>query len=401
MNQALSLLLLSCLALAASCEAPHSKQLPRHPGSAAPRPTTAPVLEPIRTPRPQAMQLGYHRYVGTVGGQPVVVELTVTVPSFPDDIPNNSECIGQYYDTRSGVVYGLQSDGLFWPNHPLELIGGQDATGITRRWCATQRFGPYLSGTCVSGSGRAPVPFLLRESYTGAVRYEVLREEVRGRVGRNYFGEPDSSIIITEHLHLLGPDTARPALAKLQCPRLARRQRARQALSAKLTPTPEDMAAVYDRSTAVMLNEADILACHEYLTESVVMKHRSEYSGRYRVFDLRTGQPLDVLAQLRPGGLQVLRQRITRQALRDTAAYARDYWMKDGRMPLPTDGFALTPAGWEADYSTTEDEEPQAFQWQISWAELGPFLRPGSPLLRLVRARSERANPPHRNNSAK
>lgn len=320
--------------------------------------------------------LGYRRYQGVVNGRPVLVELTPKWVAYPGYL----SCESAFYYLDSGVSLPLELGYGWTTGQPLEFTAeGQQL------WCATQGLGPLLSGTCFTRSGQPLGSFALRESYAGAVRYEILQEQAPGRVGINNFGEPDTAGVTLEYLHLLGRDTLR--LARLQCPRPARRQRAQRQLAAQLTPTSEDLAVVYQESKWVTLNEAGIVSYKASLEESVVGKRHGEHSGRQVLLDLRTGRELDLLAQLRPGGLEALQRLLGQQALRDTAASAR-YWLRDGLMEEPEQDFTLTPAGWEAHYNTAIEDVPfSAYSVSASWAELQPLLRVDSPLQRIVKAR--------------
>jgi hypothetical protein len=201
------------------------------------------------------------------------------------------------------------------------------------------------------------------------------------------FGEPDTASVTLQYVHLLGRDTLRPALAQLQCPTPAQRQRAQYRLAAELTPTPDGFAAVYQETKWVTLNEADLLSYHVSLEESVTKKRHGEHTGEQVLLDLRTGRELDLLAQLRPGGLLALQRLLGHRALRDTAAAARQ-WLDKGLLEEPEEGFIVTPAGWEAAYNTAVEDEPfSAYSAVASWADLQPLLRADSPLQRLLKAR--------------
>ncbi|MGI4741250.1 MAG: hypothetical protein ACRYG7_39285 [Janthinobacterium lividum] len=322
--------------------------------------------------------LGYRRYQGTVNGRPVVVELQPKWVASPGYLT----CESTYYYPASGVAYSLQLAYGWTTGQALEFT-----TPDQQFWCATQGLGPALSGTCSTRSGQLLGAFALHESYAGAVRYEILEETAPGCAGTDAFGEPDTASVTLQYVHLLGRDTLRPALARLQCPRPAQRQRAQRELAAELTPTPGDFAAVYQETKWVTLNEADLLSYHASLEESVMRKRHGEHSGQQVLLDLRTGREVDPLAQLRPGGLLALQRLLGRQALRDTAAAARQ-WLDKGLLDEPEEGFVITPAGWEAHYNTVVEDLPfSAYEAEVSWAELQPLLRADSPLQRIVRAR--------------
>ena len=139
------------------------------------------------------------------------------------------------------------------------------------------------------------------------------------------------------------------------------------------------------------LNEENLLACAQSSESSVISQRHGDYSGSHPVYDLRTGRRLNLLAQLRPGARLALRREITRQARLDTAYAPARYLGKHELLPLPEQGFAVTPAGWEAFYETTPEDLPYySFNASISWAALRPLLRPGTPFNRLLQVRGLR-----------
>ena len=368
--------LLGLLALLA-CESQQKQQ----PAALKPAAPAVPAGEAVVAP-PQAllpMQRGYHRYVGTLGRQPVVLELML----------DSWHSSGFYY-TTTGLFRPLQPAYQTGHRNALELTESNSMAGdIPRsRWCFDQPMGPLLSGTWTTGTGQQPTPFALREDYADAVRYETLKETLLGHIGRDYNERLDTSRYEIEYLHLLGPDTLRPVLARLQCPWPAQRRRARQALD---TDTTDGGHSYWVREQVnVTLNEAGLLACEKSGSFAVIGQRHDELSGSHPLYDLRTGHELNLPALLRPGALLALRQRITQQALLGTA-YAPARWLAGKRLPLPETGFAVTPAGLEAFYSTTPQDEPyHEFTAKISWAELRPFLRPGTPLNRILAARGLR-----------
>ena len=222
------------IGLAISCGAPDAVRPPGQPRPAALAPASRPTREvPDDSiwripPHMKPAQWGYHRYRGTLAGRPVQVELAVLKRPF-GSASEYVVCEGSYYYPRLGVAHRLEVEGLFEPEQLLELRARCDTCELRTgdAWCATQPLGPHLSGVCVLRGSQRAVPFDLRESYARAAHYEILAEATTGRVGRNYWGKPDTTHIEAEYLHLLEPDTLRPALARLQCPVPARRRQAR------------------------------------------------------------------------------------------------------------------------------------------------------------------------------
>jgi hypothetical protein len=137
----------------------------------------------------------------------------------------------------------------------------------------------------------------------------------------------------------------------------------------------------------IQVNEANLLA---YTVEDREEYYRSRYyESRVRqiLYDLHTGRELHLFDQLRPGGRRRLLRLLHQQAMTDTArARNRDFWRKNGILPLPDRGFTVTTAGLEAYYAEHESEpDMHGYSQTIAWATLRPLLRPYSPLHRLLR----------------
>lgn len=378
------------LAFLVGCdETPRSAQRPSPPlqppaatQSAPPVGASLPAVVP--PPAPTPAQRGHHRYVGTVKGRRVLVELHVE-PDYPT--APHFHCEGTYYYLDSGQPHALRAEGLWQPTQPLEL----QADGAY--WCLTQALGPTLSGSCISLSGQPLGAVSLHESYAGAAHYEVLTETLHEGLGARVNGEQDTSSFTRSYLHLLGRYTLRPALARLQCPAPAQRLRGRRkALAAHAGPlfTEEVPLVVWlEEDLTVTLNEADLLAY--YVEQGVAYggSGRGYLSLRNYLVDLRTGRRLQLVSQLRPGGLLQLRRLLTHHAKRDTAAHLLADYLQGPLLRLPPEGFILQPAGCDAYYGYEDSHEGNSpsFQETISWAELRPLLRPQSPLWRLIRAR--------------
>jgi hypothetical protein len=330
---------------------------------------------------PTAAQRGYHHYRGIFGDRPVELELTVTV-----DLQPYASVVGRsglswafhYLDSRQ-IVSG-SSPGSFPPSQPLE-IGWTDWPTSSQEGmlCTDQPVGPLLTGTYALG--RWLVPFRVQEDYSDCLRYEVLHEETAGFPERH--GEDTLwASVEWNYLHLLGADTLRPARARIQCPQPAQRERARMALARELGSGMHGR-----RFMDIQVNEANLLA---YTVEDREEYYRSRYyESRVRqiLYDLRRGRELRLFDQLRPGGRRRLLWLLHQQAMTDTArARNRDFWRKNGILPLPDRGFTVTTAGLEAYYAEHESEpDMHGYSQTIAWAALRPLLRPDSPLHRLLR----------------
>jgi len=381
--QGLRLALLAGLAAAIGCEpAATNRQTPT--GAPAPPAAAPPLAPPVL---PTAAQFGYRRYAGTVDGRPVLAEINLWQE---ENVYINEQWYptpkfsGYFYYRATGATGTLGEAHTFPPAQTLETWH----SGIVGRYyerlavlCADQPpGGPLLSGWCRQPGQRRWLPVRLHESYADGVRYEILREE--SDTGDSRDDAPATGRVSREYLHLLGPDTLRPALARLQCPPPAARQRACRALLARIGEFNTD-----EESLDVTLNEAELLACTVFWIKESGPRYYIQ-SGYRRLFDLRTGRELRLLDQLRPGGRRQLQELLTRRALADTAyARHRDHWRHGPLLALPNEGFELTPQGWTACYGDPTPEDSYGYGRALTWAEVRPLLRPNSPLQRLLRVR--------------
>jgi hypothetical protein len=331
---------------------------------------------------PTAAQRGYHYYRGTLDGRPVQLELTVTptLGAYYSMSSANVEGFFRYLDT--GQALNICSGHGFRPQEPLAIDGwaDQEAKVWQAVLCSDQPIGPVLTGTYALG--RRMVSFRVQEDYSDRLRYELLTEETQGPP-EDHHGDTLYASVEREYLHLLGPDTLRPAWVRLQCPPPARRKRARAALVRHTTSGTSLRRFIW-----LQLNEASLLAYEVADREEWSGSRYYEETVRQVLYDLRTGRELNILDQLRPGGRQRLHQLLNQKALADTTyARNRDHWRPDGGLlPLPARGLAVTPGGLMASYAEHESEENMyGYSQTISWAELRPLLRPDSPLRRLAR----------------
>jgi hypothetical protein len=340
---------------------------------------------PERPPLPAATQLGYHRYVGTIGGRPVLAELNwyLKQPLYAGDTrPITATLDGTFYyrdtgqDGTLGTAYGA------YPTQWLETYyyTSPDNQPVAML-CAEQPPGPLLTGWYTPYGERQALPVHLRESYQDGVRYELLHEQTTGRPGRHFpSSQPNKALVEQTYLHLLGSDTLRPALARLQCPPPAARRRARRVRLANLGPGDD-----YQEKVEVTFNAVDILSIQRFATLGNNAIRTYDEQIQQVLVDLRTGRTLSLAGQLHPGGLRQVKHLLTRQALADTtAASQRDYWWRGGQLPLPAKGLVLRPDGWVAAYKELDYEQDlHGYHQTLSWAALYPLLPLGSPLRRL------------------
>ena len=374
-------------------------------GQAAGSPTTGPPYT------------GYHRYQGTVGGQPVTMMLTIG----PDQYDSTKTvCAGTYYygTARRGLLNLINAGASYQPRQPLEL-DESDARKVTGTWRATQPAGPLLAGTWTSPTGQQ-MPFALRETYQDAqgrqlaVRYEIVEETTFGPMCQPDredatdgapADEADSaaadeepseyeqqqrrpSELYRDYLHLLGPDTLRPALRALQCPVPQKRRKADRAYAAGDGSCGEN-----SESIAVTFNDFGLLSVNE---PSYVYSYGAahfNHSAGSRIFDLRTGDYVGLEDLLRPGAEVKFQRLLTRHLLRDPHtdgdATVREgtYALNGELVPLPA-GVALSYTGLECLYGESDLSASLGYvSLDVPWAELLPLLRPNSPVARMLRER--------------
>ena len=353
---------------------------------------------------------GYHRYQGTVGGQPVTMMLTIG----PDQYDSTKTvCAGTYYygTARRGLL-DLINASPYQPRQPLAL-DESDASKVTGTWRATQPAGPRLSGTWTSPTGQQ-LPFELRETYQDAqgrqlaVRYEVLKDNVvlPCRLER-YEDETEKEYrtrrenmpngYYLQFLHLLGPDTLRPALRALQCP-VPRKRRQLVRAEAK-----KNGCNYHDENLHVDYNDYGLLACR-YYWEDDMGGARPAHSTSATVYDLRRGQLLALPEVLRPGPDSLLRRLITQHLLDGSTPDITPN--SDLAMPTQSDELAPLPGGADlrlADFSLTNEgmafgynfDEMSGFvsggnllfEVVVPYRELQPLLRSDSPVARMLRER--------------
>jgi hypothetical protein len=368
---------------------------------------------PAASPSPAAptkYPTGYYRYRGTVGTQPVTVELTLGPPPLTQNQAAHAQdfiaCTGIcHYDRHPAGQLLLSGPQPFRPGQPL-LLTEADSTHPrqpTGNWQATQPFGPVLTGTWRSPAGRV-LPFSLHEDYTDghghlmAVQYEILQEEEEaptpaerqpGETKAAYRARTEdlTNSSRREYLHLLGPDSLRPELRALQCPRPAQRRRQLR----------EDL----DYPGGVELSDQLTVSYDDYGLLSLASSHLGDYRDAVHpehgagaiTYDLRTGRALTIAELIRPGTDTTLSRLITRHLESDEQFPADDLMSsattEQGFANLPEQGLGVVERGLTFTYSGSEIL-PAVYPpvtLLVPWAELLPLLRPDSPVARMLRER--------------
>lgn len=367
----------------AACQGSDSRSATETPAADS---TTATPAVPAQAATPAGFS-GYHRYVGTVGQAPVVLELTIKPP---DTVTNTVELYCSYYYERQGAELRLEPAGAYQPGQPLTLREGAprpdnpDETTPTGRWRAAQSAGPVLTGTWESADGRRQLPFRLREDYTDAVRYELLTGKLQGPpcplVAEG--ASPRIPEVERTFLHLLGPDTLRPALRVLQAPVPEQR---RNQLAVELDQADCAGSFGFYGGVNVALNGYGLLS---------VMLYEGSYSGgpypsgteTFETYDLRTGRALKRADWLRPGREEALRRLLLRR-LR-ASPYAQGVSRPDieaAQLPdlgLDSEG-AYCPLGSLVGVPHVIEGVPVV----VPYRELRPLVQPGSAVARMLQRR--------------
>lgn len=306
--------------------------------------------------------VGYHRYRGTVGSQPVTVELTIKGEREKPLLV----CEGSYrYDRHPGGQLLLSAPQPCRPQQPLLLTeaDGEHPRQTTGHWQTTQVAGPLLLGTWTSPAGQQ-LPFSLREDYTDgqghvvAVQYELLQEgeEVpcqperkKGESKAAYRARTKdlTSSCNQDFLHLLGPDTLRPALRALQCPVPAKRRQQMREQVESCNQVEHQLRVVY--------NEHGLLSLESFVNEFYEGADHPSHELSTTTYDLRTGRPLAIAALIRPGTDSILSRLITQHLEQYEKDMLDEVWNRsvaDSTLaPLPQQGPGIGEEGLEFTYT--------------------------------------------------
>jgi len=345
--------------------------------------------------------VGLHRYVGTVGGEPATALLSW---QNPDSVA------GSFYLHRRGPAYSLQLARRHQGQAVLTLDDYRNARQ-PGEWYLRGRPGAVLRGTWHSPTGNQP--FYLRESYAGAVQLEVRTLRLRG--GRpspplSPCGVPSSCY---DYLHFLAPQALAPALRRTLSWPLATHRR-------RLWVGYHQGSVATSELSDFLLNDFHLLSYRVWHTHAYVGEGADTWTENY-LFDLVSGRRLSLASQLRPGYELPLRRLVQRHlrerqltTTQESQRYAREVdgapggrentWPPDDSalVELPvraqyyntggynTAGMALGGAGLEVTYRASDLYEDVAEGGEtllISYRELRPLARPGTPLARMLRAR--------------
>lgn len=368
-----------------------------------PADTSAPLVPKAAAPklprRPLSLPPHYtrnHRYVGTLGGQPVVLELTGEL--------GDSYAAGSYYFEWGGQARSLAA-WVTRQNQPLFLVEStipympepdekKDAAHDTGTWRAMQRLGPVLTGTWTDCKTHRTAWFELHEEYTGAVQYEEVTFEKQAKRNCHIPSTQTEGSYLNyaryatwQGLRLLGPDASRLTWQQLQCPTP---QQIRRELAVLLAQTNCDNGIFGKEQNRWVNYNSDGLLCWTDVTATITAANMPGQRVEEHTYDLATGQECRVADWLRPDKLREEQQLVMAYYTvqnQDEAALPKLLFWK-GKLPtflLASDGIAFRASG--------DDTSGQLFitfrqPITIPYAALAPCVRPGTPLARLVAARA-------------
>ncbi|MDO7884104.1 hypothetical protein [Hymenobacter cheonanensis] len=323
-----------------------------------------------------ARPLREHRYVGTLGGRVIVVQLSVGAHSVAGSWYYRA---GRQPHERS-LTLRRQHGGLVVLAEEENPDAPADADTTAAEWQLRWPLGRVLAGQRRAVRGAGWLAAQLREDYSQAVPYQLLRLTAHG----NYCPEePGRSqpYYSSQFIRVLSADSLR--LAQWQAPRpAARRDSLRRWL---LSESCQQVS----QTITVTLNDYGLLSYNEWMQGYYYGAH-PEHDQTGFIIDLRTGREWLAEELLRPGTEPALRKLLARHLRHDYPELNEDdNWHWQTVPPLPG-SFTLTPSGLCAgygDYALAAYAASYANTTTIPYAELRPLVRPGTPLARMLRAR--------------
>jgi hypothetical protein len=365
----------------------------------APCPTSPIRFAPPDTPdlQPQALR----RYVGSVAGE--TVTLLLQGPTSLGHID------GSFYRHRGGPQYSVSLRK--GPHRVLVAATYADPTSPEpSEWELTGWPGSHLRGTWRDTTGHRH-PVLLWENYTGGVQAEVHTLRLQG--GQTYrpsYAQADcrQGSYDYEYLQFPRPQAVPRALRRaIGSPAVIRRR----------------MRALYDAAyherregTQFLLNDFFLLAYQVWRSSTMVTDEHGDYWREFYLYDLTTGRELTLASQLCRAYQQPLNRLLQQHLLHEPQFdfinrehQHRWLWQgASGRVPhlvdpltvdpphddenrssaamvLTGSGLALTLAA--AELYDADVLERGEYTIEISYRELRPLVRPGTPLARMLQGR--------------
>jgi hypothetical protein len=350
------------------------------------------------------------RYVGTLGGQPVVLELIGQPGEHYEGGYEPPSYAGHYYFGWGGEERTVSSAG-YRADQPLLLVERiiwngpeEEPAGLyaeeppsTGTWQAQQPIGPFLTGIWTDKATRRTTRFTLHEDYTGAVRYEE-REARRQAPKPCQIPNHQAPGTYEDYRrtaswwgpHLLGPDTLRPAWQQLQCPVP---QQVQQQLAALLAQTDcSGHIRGRQKSRLIAYNGDNLLSCTDVWSTITAAFQPSQHIEEH-TYDLATGKECSITDWLRPNKLGEVQQLAVWYYNR-ARHYPEPVPGAAPRLPAKLPAFLLSSAGiaFRFPAGNNDSQEYSLLQHRpvtIPFAALAPYVRPGTPLARLVATRTQ------------
>lgn len=263
-----------------------------------------------------------HRYVGQLGGRAIVVRLSVGA---------NSVEGSWYYRTarqphERKLAFRRQRGGWLVLAEETNPYAPTDADTAATEWRLRWPLGRVLAGQRRAVRGPAQQAVQLREDYTQAVPYQLLRLTAHG----NYcHEEPDRSYpyYSTEFVRVLSTDSLR--LAQWQAPPPAARR------DSLLHWLLRESCQQVSETISVTLNDYNLLSYNVWRNSYYYGAH-PEHDQEGFIVDLRTGEEWLAEELLRPGTERALLKLLARHLRHDYPEMTEeDNWDWKGVPPSP------------------------------------------------------------------
>jgi hypothetical protein len=338
------------------------------------------------------------RYTGTIGSQLVTVEVRW---QRPDSVT------GSFYYQKNSAVYSLDCAKHRVGTQALTLAvaklshNGYQGQLPTGQWRLSSRLpSAVLAGTWTR-PGHPAIPFVLHENYLGAVHYGLEELRLTGGESSDDGRVPDYQ---RDFLTLAQPTAVPVRLQRTLASSPATRRR--QMLEGR------EADADVHVWMEITLNDFGLF-CYQTSYDALPFGGRHQTDNQSTLYDVATGQTLTIASQLRPGYERPLRRLLSHHLLHDATPELDEVnkehnnawrWRNKKEnpsqlVPLPeleeegADDLALTVEGLQASYSPYSIFESPGgmiptYSLIVPYRELRPLVRPGTPLARMLQARS-------------
>jgi hypothetical protein len=346
----------------------------------------------------KSRQTHVSRYTGTIGGQLVTAELRW---QRPDSVT------GSFYYQKGSAVYSLNSTRRRAGAKAFILTvarlshNGYQGEVPTGQWRLSSRLpNAVLAGTWTR-PGHPALPFVLHENYLGAVHYGLEELRLTGGEASDDGRVPDYQ---RDFLTLAQPAAVPATLQRTFASSPATRRR--QMLAGR------EADADVHVWVEIPLNDFGLF-CYQTSYDALPFGGRHQTDNQSTLFDIATGRTLTIASQLRPGYERPLRRLLSHHLLHDATPELDEVnkehnnawrWRSKKEnpsqlVPLPeleeegADDLALTVEGLQASYSPYSIFESPGgmiptYSLIVPYRELRPLVRPGTPLARMLQARS-------------